>query len=277
MPSASAAIGRDPQRERVAGDQAFDRRGGGARLVLVAPFSAALAWRIPFSPSQASATPIGSRTAVRMSSSLAAVGRRANRSAARHQAAYGAGGLAELAEQVEKVVGDVFAQRIVIDRTQRPPEIARALPSRALSEAADFFERPESPAPSVLLRFLHSTPVPLARVHRALNQLVSQAQRSNCSCPASTRINGPAAAPWSAAQSPAQPWKPNGRSFVPVLLHIFGGGEAFGASVLPGLQQFRRAAKDGANSRFSRENTRSCPLARNLLRTCHSFAAMRAP
>src|SRR4051812_8493728 len=46
-------------------------------------------------------------------------------------------------------------------------------------------------------------------------------------------------------------------------------------TVLPGLQQLRRAAKDGANLN-SRENTHLCPLARNSLRTCHSFAAMRA-
>ena len=80
------AVGGDPQRQRVARDQAFDRLGGGARLVLACgPASAALAWRMPLSPTQASAMPIGSSTAVRISRSLAAVGSRANRSASAHR------------------------------------------------------------------------------------------------------------------------------------------------------------------------------------------------
>ena len=64
-----------------------------------------------------SAAPIGSSAAVRISSSLAAVGSAAKRcaSAAHHALQSVATASAELAEQIEEIVGNGFAQRVVID------------------------------------------------------------------------------------------------------------------------------------------------------------------
>ena len=125
-----------------------------------APFEPRRPARIPLSPSHASAIPIGSRTEVSISRSLAAVGSRAKRSAAQSSDPLLEVELAELAEQVEEIVGDGLAERVVIHRAQRPTEIARALPARAAIGSCGVFERLESPAPSVSLRFfaLNSRP-----------------------------------------------------------------------------------------------------------------------
>ena len=96
------------------------------------PSSALSARRIPVWPIHASAMPIGSRTAVRIRRSLAPVGRCAKRSPNRHFAAWVRGGrLAELADEIEKIVRHRFTKRIVIDRAKGATEIARALLAHA--------------------------------------------------------------------------------------------------------------------------------------------------
>src|SRR5205085_4856247 len=134
-------------------------------------------------------------------------------------------------------------------------------PLRALrSDVADFFERLECPA-SVSLRFLALNSVPLARVLGARHyKSRSRAQRiQRSTSPASVQI-GPAP---HAKDLALQRTRPSGETKSPVLCsrgtsHLGGGGKLDERTVLPGLQQFGRAAKDGANL-ISRENSHSCP------------------
>ena len=211
-----------------------------------------------FSPTHASAIPIGSRTAVRMRRSLAAVGSRSNRSAAvnsPHPRLPRDAGLAELAQQVEEIVGNGFAQRIVIDRAERAPEVARPRLAAAAIRSCGLLRAPGISG-SLRVASLPGTQllVPPRAGPRAL--IIISFEGATGRCAILPIRSGPArcAAMICCAASPARWGKPNGRSFVPALHQYLGGERGPGVrTVLPGLQQISRAAKDGANSSFEGE------------------------
>ena len=126
------------------------------------PCSAALACRMPFSPSQVSAIPIGSSTAVRMRRSLAA-GRQPREPLGSALIARPRRCSAELADEVEEIVGNRLHAACRRRPTQRAAEIAGrffelSCRKLATSSSAWNVRLPPSRFPS-----WHSTPRPPSR------------------------------------------------------------------------------------------------------------------
>ena len=162
---------------------------GGARLVLAAA-AAARRWpaRIPLSPSQASAIPIGSSDCGQDEQQLGG-GRQPREPlgggspcALSHRDRS-----AELAEQIEEIVGNGFAQRVVIDRAQRAAEVGRALLAPLLVANLRLLRAPAMPGALRLASLLGTQPlVPLARVYA--RSYKSRSHGATGSEPAACRI-----------------------------------------------------------------------------------------
>ena len=284
--AASAPLAAISQCQRIARDQAFDAPALPRGLVLgCGPVKRGIGFAdARCRRASVRAIPIGSRTAVRIRSSFAR-GRKPRESfgEAHPAASLGFGrSSAELADEVEEIVGNGFAQRIVVDRAQGTAEVRRALLARILVGRLRLLR-----ALSMLrlrpTRFAswHSTSRPPSRgSSRASYKSLFAAQRPRTlDAQFSNTRRARHCASWYQLCELArlQRRKPNGRSFVPVVIHISGGGRgASGANGPSRVATNRRAAKDGANSLIRRRAHHLCRLARNLLRTCHSSAAMRA-
>ena len=146
--------------------------------------------------------PIGSSTAVRISSSLAAVGRRANafgRAHRRHlptlrDSRACPAGPGNRRGQIRAACRHRLNARLGRDRSSAACVAFR-------SEAVDFFERPEF-AGSLRLASLLGTqpPVPLARVHRRAHNHLTRGATATRDCPTSTHKGQPLRGNRSASQ-----------------------------------------------------------------------------
>ncbi len=131
---------------------------------------------------------------------------------------------AELSEEIEEVVGNRFAQRVVINRAQRSADVAGPLPARLFFAGVSHAGVLTFPS-ALLLAFLTATQtlVPLARVRRASYSELDSARNVFGHRERNTFGRGPVAAPSTPNDNSLEPeGKPNGRCFVPVPSILWG-------------------------------------------------------
>lgn len=128
-----SAVRGDPQRQRIARDQAFDRAGCGARPVLGPPFERGIGLTDAAFAHQRERDSDRQQDRCQNEEELGPGRQPCEALRQRHDAGSAGTGLAELSEQIEEIVGNRFAQRVVIDRAQCAAEIARAWLARARS------------------------------------------------------------------------------------------------------------------------------------------------
>ena len=280
-PLGKRAVGGDAQRQRIACDQAFDRAGGGSRLILGCG-PAARRWPRGFRSRRprsarfrsAASRPSGSAAAWRRSEAA-----RSARRALIARTALSRGASTELAEEIEEIVGDRSRAAC-----RHRPNAARGRGRRAAAcvqscRKPRAFERLGCPGSVRLASLLGTQPLVPPRAGTDARSYKSQLYRRNGFVGRSPESHyGPRCciAQSSYAGRPAQRGNQMAGALFQQALHILGAVESrHSERSFQGCNNSEPPPKT-AQIVISKESHHLCPLARNSPRTCRSFAATRA-